>query len=143
MAEKSGQKQSDVPVGSPPAAGAPAASAEQGLSEGHRNQVSEIVAAQLAEAWPAETEAEFPDIPEDIPDATLEACVQVAAVLTHRLGGTKPDGFTLLDKCGQRHVDAVEKAGASPDEVCAWACAEASRRSSALNHKAIVAQSIV
>ncbi len=145
MAKKTGQKQSDVPVGSPPATGGEAQTApsDKELSQAQRDQVTEIVAAQLAEAPPADTEAEFPDIPEDIPDATLEACVEVAAVLTNRAGGTEPDGAHLLRKCGQGHVDVVAKAGADPDAVANWAIAEARRRSPALNHRAIVAQTIV
>ncbi len=97
----------------------------------------------MAENKSKEPGKEQSKTPKNVPDTTLEACVQVAAVLTNRAAGIEPDGLTLLYKCGQRHVDAVAKAGSSPDEVVAWACAEARRRSPALNHKAIVAQSIV
>ena len=153
MAKETAQKQGGATDGSPdgsPPSPPPAANdktltadAEQDLSESQREQVSAIVEEQLAEAFPPEVEREFPECPADIPDATAEACVEVAAVLTNRAAGIEPDGLTLLYKCGQRHVDAVEKAGAEPDAVAAWACAEARRRSPALNHKAIVAQSIV
>ncbi len=118
------------------------------LSEAVGFEVSEEVAGNVAtELYPADKEPAVDPMPierpADIPDATAEACVEVAAVLTNRAAGIEPDGLTLLYKCGQRHVDAVEKAGAEPDAVAAWACAEARRRSPALNHKAIVAQSIV
>lgn len=73
--------------------------------------------------------------------ATLEAAVQVAALLINR-EGSDPGGIHLLQKCGQVHVDAVAAAKADPEQLATWACAEARRRSPALNHKAIVAQAI-
>lgn len=76
-----------------------------------------------------------------VPPETREAAVQVAALLYHR-DGAEPSGAYLLRKCGQVHVEAVEKAGANPDAVATWACSEARRRSPGLEHKAIVAQRI-
>ena len=79
--------------------------------------------------------------PENVPPATLEAAVEVAALLIRR-EGRDPDGAYLLRKCGQVHVDAVKDAGEDPDKLASWACSEARRRSLGLNHKAIVAQRI-
>lgn len=77
----------------------------------------------------------------DVPLPTLEAAVQVAALLHHR-DGADPDGAYLLRKCGAKHVAAVQDAGVNPDDVAKWACAEARRRSPAMQHEAIVAQRI-
>lgn len=69
-------------------------------------------------------------VPLGVPDATLEACAGAARVLAGRLEG-EPNGALLLRKCGKDHIAAVQKAGVDPDKVASWACAEASRRSSA------------
>ena len=81
------------------------------------------------------------NVPKSVPATTLEAAVQVAALLYHR-DGAEPGGDYLLRKCGQVHVDAVRESGGDPAAVAEWACAEARRRSPAMNHKAIVAQRI-
>jgi hypothetical protein len=79
--------------------------------------------------------------PKGVPATTLEAVVQVAALL-HRRDGTDGGGDYLLRKCGQVHVQAVADADADPDKIAAWAYAEARRRSPKLDHQAIVAQRI-
>ncbi len=96
------------------------------LSEAVGFDVSEDVASQIAERlYPTEKGSEQGMA--GIPETTLKAAVGVARVLTER-DGQEPKGDYLLQKCGQKHVDAVEKAGVTPDVVAAWACAEARRR---------------
>lgn len=80
--------------------------------------------------------------PRNVPVTTLEATVQMAALLMNREGGQEPSGAYLLQKCGQIHIVAVNESAADPDAVRAWACAEARRRSVTLNHKEIVSQQI-
>lgn len=87
----------------------------------------------------ADAEATKPNVPL----LTLETAVQVAALLMRDNGGIAPQGAFLLHKCGQKHVLATADSGVAPDHLATWACAEAKRRSAALDHKEIAAQSLI
>lgn len=100
-------------------------------------------AANEAAPIAAKTNVVFFDKKPNLPLLTLEAAVQVSALLMRDSGGATPSGIYLLRKCGQKHVTATAEAGVAPDDLATWASAEAKRRSASLNHGEIVAQSLI
>lgn len=78
----------------------------------------------------------------NVPLHTLEAAVQIAALLINR-EDKEPSGEYLLQKCGQVHVEATANAGVDPDSLRDWAVSEAQRRSASLDHKEITKFSLI
>lgn len=105
--------------------------------EESKKESAEIV--NLTQHFANELPKSLNERPGGVAFATLEAAVQITALLINR-DGKEPSGAYLLQKCGQKHVNAVKDAGVDPEEVAAWARAEARRRSPALDHLVIVAK---